>query len=372
MAENLPSDLQFLDDTESIKNHLRAIFSNRGLPVDEARLTRIAGEVERGERSFVDVRISLQPYAKKNADSGIPSSAQPKSTGIRAVVEEQFPSMVWALDHPELGPILEKAAEEKWTPLKLQGQVQGTDWWTTNSATQRQLEVLKETDPAQYELQVQQSTNSINVLSQELGITLTPEQAEQLGVQALNLNLDERQLTAMILGKGPSNKTLSAQADEGTLGGSLSEIKTELDRLNADYMLGLDHAAMGRWMRDIASGAKTVQSFEQYAQKMAVSQMPFLETFISQGLTPAEGLTPYRSTVARMLEISPTEIDWTNPKYQSVLHVSDGDKQRLATSSEMSARVREVFHHQWNKTSGAKQAATQLTSQLATLFGEKA
>lgn len=292
---------------------------------------------------------------------------------FRSIVAEQFPSMLWALDHKELGPLLEEAADQEWTALKLQGRVQGSDWWKNSTATQRQLEVLKQTDPAQYEQRVNESRASIQTLAQDLGIGLTDAQVAAVAEQSMRLNLDQRALTQAIIGQsGVSDADLFSEAAEGNVGGGLSQAKAQLDRLNADYMLGLDEATLGGWMKGIISGEKTAASFEQYAKQMAMAQMPFLSTFIEQGLSPSQALQPYGAVVARTLEINPAEIDWKDARYQNVLRVQEkGGEQRLATTSEMQAKTREVFAEEYDRTSGAKQAATRMAGQIANMFGQR-
>lgn len=48
---------------------------------------------------------------------------------VERIARDQYGYMAWALDDPELGPILRKAATEGWDPNKLKGAVFGTNWF---------------------------------------------------------------------------------------------------------------------------------------------------------------------------------------------------------------------------------------------------
>lgn len=372
---NLESDEPFLESLELAKERVRAIFENRGLQAPDSRITRIAQEVIDGERGFVDVRIALREFATRNADSGIPGTdgGGTGDKGLDAIIAEEYPSLAWAVDHPDLGPILKRAAEEEWSPLKLQNAVQGTDWWKTKTSTQRELQILRETDPETYRQRITDAQNQVLTLAQDLGVQITEAQASQIGKQQLENNLDQRQLTQAILGKvDVSDTQFARRLDEGQYGGAISEAARQVEQVSNAYLLELTPADRRKWVTDIVSGNRTQESFREYAEEMAVAQMPVLQRFIDRGLSPVEGLRPYQQTFARMLEMNPEAVDWKDPRYQRVLQVQDGKEQRLATTSEAAARIREEFHDEWNQTGSAKQAASKLTGQIANMFGRRA
>ncbi|MDQ3223726.1 MAG: hypothetical protein M3Q75_09700, partial [Gemmatimonadota bacterium] len=69
-------------------------------------------------------------------------------------VRELYPFLVIYLNEAEIGPILRQAAEESWSAARLEGAVQGTQWWANHNDAQRKWEYLKATNPGEYKRQV--------------------------------------------------------------------------------------------------------------------------------------------------------------------------------------------------------------------------
>lgn len=288
---------------------------------------------------------------------------------VEDLIREQYPTMVWALEHPELGPLLREAAEGEWDLVKLQGELQGTDWWQQTSASARQVAILKETDPAEYERQLLEARSRVDMLVRDLGFTVDESVLEELAVDTLVLSLTAEQLRSALQAKSSIDL---GEIEQGEVGGLVQASKRDIEKMSNDYLLDLSDADLTMWIDRITAGTHTIESFQEYAEAMAVTQMPFLEGFVSKGLTPAEALAPYAGRVAQVLEILPEQVDFRNPRYQSVLRVSEGGEQRLATLSEMNQNVRKTFTREWDQTNNAKQSATQVATQIASMFGRRA
>jgi len=197
--------------------------------------------------------------------------------------------------------------------------------------------------------------------------------ARTIGLQQMTENLDQRQMTMAIFGStNLNNAQIATRADAGKLGGGISQAASDVEKILSEHLLGLPPSEKGNWIRQIVTGEKTQAQLEQYAQRTALTQMPWLKDFIDQGLSPAQGLAPYKQTFARVLEMNPNEVNFQDPKFQSTLRMNDGNgPARLATTTELAANIRTNFADQWEKTSGAKQTATQLTGRIAQMFGQR-
>lgn len=309
---------------------------------------------------------SIKPAAKAAPDA----EATALIDEVEALVRTQYPTMAWALDHPDLGPLLREAAEQKWDPVKLQGELQATTWWQETSASARSFAIMKETDPAEYQRNFDEAQSRVVSMMRQLGVDITPESIQGLVEDTLTLGLTQEQMRIAIL-SGAGAIDLGA-LEAGEVGGLVASSKQQIEQISRSYLLGLDDESMKSWINKITAGTHTLDSFTEYAQGMAKAQLPFLSTFIDQGIAPEEALAPYRSAVAQTLEILPGQVDFMDPRYQSVLRVQEGDTQRLATTSEMKQNTRKVFQNEWQKTSGAKQVATQLSQQIAETFGRRA
>ena len=314
------------------------------------------------------------PASRFTGGSSSPSERTAWSEGmsIREIIQAEFPSMVWAINHPELGPILREAAREEWTPLRMEGAIQGTSWWRRRNEQERELEILKRTDPESYSSRVDDAAQQALTLAQDLGVPMNRSAAMTIGRELLTNNYNERELTARILGRITiSDAGWYRRSISGAWGGAVAEAGTQIRDVADQYLVRLGQGARGKWVRDIALGKRTVGGFEEYARRLAKSQMPWVDQFLEQGLTPMQGLDPYRQEFARMLEISPTDVDFHDRKVQNTIQVTENGERRLATTAELSAQIRRNFNRQWQTTRNAQRAATELTGELAGMFGRR-
>lgn len=291
------------------------------------------------------------------------------TSGIEEYVRENYPSLAWALDHDELGDILRNAGENEWSPLKLQNAVQATNYWQETSATERQARILQETDPAEWDRRVKTESANVRHMARQLGLSISDADAAQIASDIQTLGITEEQARIAVI--NAASPFTEDQFEEGKLGGETASTLAQVEDMARAYMIDIDHNTAQKWTMDILRGDKSMESFKQYSERLAVTQNPWVSQFIEQGLTPIDGLQPYQNRVANVLEISPGEVNFADQKWQSVLHVNDGGEQRLASVSEMNGLIRENFRDQWERTSNAKQAAAQTVNMLAETFGRR-
>ncbi len=101
-----------------------------------------------------------------STDDGLP----PAREEIARYVRETYGHMAWAIDHPEIGPILRQAAEDDWSPARLRGAINQTDWWSRTADAQRQWQALEGEDPAEATRQINQRAEEVSGRLEDLGI----------------------------------------------------------------------------------------------------------------------------------------------------------------------------------------------------------
>lgn len=112
------------------------------------------------------------------------------------LIRELYPAMAAWIDHPEVGPILEQAAKENWSPIRLQNAIQETEWWKTTSDAMRQWDALEESNPGEAAARVQAKAHELwRMLVIDYGIRDVPwDVLESLARNALRQGWNEAQL----------------------------------------------------------------------------------------------------------------------------------------------------------------------------------
>ena len=330
-------------------------------------------------------------YAQGTGGGAVGTGAQPQGSGpqptmggmggptnisstqyadAREYIEQNFPSFVWALDHPELGPILNQAADENWNEVRIQGALQGTDWWNTTSSLAREMAMLQESDPAEFDRRLDQSLATVNAMVRDIGHALSDDQIRDIATQGLMQGWTSEQFRQAVVANAERVDTGAIR--RGEVGGEVAVSKRDLRAIADEYLMDLSDGTLTKWIERVVSGEANLASFEHYVKGMVEAQMPFLSEFLEQGITPQEALAPYRQMMAQRLEIAPAEVNLRDRKHLNTMRVMDGGEQRLATVPEMQRNIREMLPDQWDKTNQARHTAADFTQRLATMFGQRA
>src|SRR5690606_2004072 len=123
--------------------------------------------------------------AAAGASSGVgPTEAQPNESPEDYARRVYGMGAAW-LDHPEVGPILKRAAAEGWSKDRLEGALSATDWWVQTTQSKRQWDALKSSDPNEAESRIGQRIAVLEDIAQELGLRLSPEQVRLVAENSL-------------------------------------------------------------------------------------------------------------------------------------------------------------------------------------------
>lgn len=296
-------------------------------------------------------------------------SSSPPSLGagasdeeVAAYIKAYYGYAAAYLDDPELGPLLKQAAREGWDSNRLTGAVTGTNWWKTHSATARQWDQLKSSDPATAGAQLESRKNDIATQASKLGINIDPSRLDQLAEMSLRSAWNTTQLTQAIAAESKYNPVQ---------GGDLGALTTEVKKAASNYFVPVsDESAFG-YAQQIAAGTLTTDGVNQMFQIQAKGRFPTIADLIDKGITPGQFFEPYKQMISSELEISPDQIDLVkNPQYNPILDYADtgSANRRVMTMSEAQRYARSLPG--WDSTSGAKKAAADLSSYLGNVFGK--
>lgn len=148
-------------------------------------------------------------------------------------------------------------------------------------------------------------------------------------------------------------------------------IKASIDKFLAaskDYLVPLSTESLNQYAARIARGETTEDAVMTSIREAAKAANPWLATYIDQGLSPSDVLSPNRDYIAQQLEINPLEIDFMKPSDMAMFRVVDANGQvRIANQTELIKTARNDTR--WKSTNNAKQLGAEMGSLLARVFG---
>lgn len=293
------------------------------------------------------------------------STSTGTSTGddeVTKYLRETYGPLAWAVDHPELGPILREAAADGWGSTEIQGAITQTKWWTENSDHIRQFTQRENEDPASLEADIQAESLFFEVAAERLGGSLSGDRLRKLATDSLKFNWSNQQKASAL------TEAIKAP-NKGYAAGDLGATKLDLQALARQYLVTVDDRTLNNFALKVASGAASVSGFEAYVANLAVGKYPTLKKYIEQGITPETFFAPYQQEIASLLEVSPQAVDFAkDARFKPVIDYagSDGSK-RPMTLSETSRYVRGL--DEWKRTDNARSEAARLGETLLRTFG---
>lgn len=266
---------------------------------------------------------------------------------FREVVTERFPSWAWALDDPELGPLLQQAAgEEEWSAEVFTSRLKATGWWTSRTAAQREWDIfLGSAGDADIERRIDEARGVLSDNAATLGATLTDAELDTLTRESLRNAWNEDEVTGQLLAR---SGTFTA--------GDYTAAQTSVNTLASQYMVSVDDATARSISSKLLSGEMSPQGAEEYMRNIARQRYPIgqITEMIDQGVNLQEYFAPHRQVLANALERNPADIDFTT-EFQSVMSLR-GDDGTVAPMSlgqvEQYTRTLDEF---WETQAGREQ-----------------
>lgn len=281
------------------------------------------------------------------------------------IAQARYGYMSVFIKDPELGPLLQKAAEGGWTRETFQGELFKTNWYKKTSETQRNWSLLQASDPASAAAKVEGKYRSLKLMVSQSGFRISDSAIRQvaLATQALGIQDDVAQ------------QALFAQASYERAGGKHAHPGGQAGKQIADmkaraaaYGVGLgDEKAFGYAQR-ISQGEITAETVENDLRNLAKGKWSFLKDDIDRGNTVKDVLDPYIQQYADLMERSATDVDFNEPGFRKFVQTSGEKGTRIMSLEESATAVRET--KDWQGTRQAQKAASGFAEQVLRTFGK--
>ena len=277
---------------------------------------------------------------------------------VEETVQAQFPQYAWMLSIPEVGDLLRQAVASggEWSPEKLTAQIQATNWWRSHAGSVRSWESMWNTDPASAQREWEAKSIEVGQMAAQLGVQIPWHWVTDIAYRAKKFGWSQAELRNA-LGQSAVHP-----------GGSAT---TNLAQIAGEYLVPMSQQTINDWTQQIVSGQATEDQFRSYMREQAKSLFPSLSGFLDQGGTVKQYVAPYAEIAAKELEISPADVNFLDPKWSKALFQTDPKtgERRSMSLSDWQNEIRSNDAYQWDKTSGARNAAAELQTSLLKQFG---
>lgn len=267
--------------------------------------------------------------------------------------EELAASYGWAHgflnSNSELKKLFNQAVDGTWTASKFQAELRDTKWWKETSATRREAQVIKKTDPATWNAQMDATIIQVRQLAAEIGAAIPASKLTKIARDILETGMDENAIRYAIGGYVEFTK-------KGTLRGEAGMHEYTMKQYAYEMGIKLDDQAIKNQAARVVKKVATTQDFEDEIRVQAKSMFPAYEQQIDAGATVRDIATPYMSLMAEELEIPDQSIDVMDPRIKKALNGLDANGKPGGVSlHDFQAQLRN--DPRWAKTSKAQDSA---------------
>lgn len=288
---------------------------------------------------------------------------------VELEIRRKFPQMVWAITHPELGPLLRRAVAEGLDEAGFQGLLLQTEWYKTTQASARTWQRLLNEDPATAAAMFDEKIANVKSLATKLGVTLLDDnelhgEVGYIAALALQGGWDEARLMQEILTKA-TYKNGTEQG--GQLGAGIDRVR----QMASDYMVPITEQAAWDLSLKLISGEMDQTVLAAYFKDQAIARFQGNEQVVQmleRGFSPAQIFAPLIQQTAQLLELSPAQIDLTSTEYSGMLDYVDANgNTRPMTLSEAGRFIRGTSAYR--STQGAVDTAASFAEFLGQRMG---
>lgn len=272
----------------------------------------------------------------------------------------------YLLQVPELLPILVSAGLENWDQAQFDGAIVQTSWWQTTSQAQRNFQEIQATDPGEAAQQVAQMQDTILGEAQSLGVTVPADQLKNLAQMAVTFGWSSDVIQQTLRAGGASS---SANPQFG----AAATFSDQAAQLAGEYNINLSPAQMQAYVNQNVKGTLTADGLQQEFMKQAAQQNPWMASSIAMGVTPSQYLSSYSSAAGTTLGIDPSDVNWTDPKWnQALLATGTNGQQQPVSIGQFQQNLMKNPIYGYQNTQGARDQAYSAAQQVLTTFGKVA
>lgn len=279
-------------------------------------------------------------------------------------VEEDYGlSMGLFKSSKELYGLLKKATRGNWTATKFQVELRNTNWFKKHSATWRENQALKFSDPQTFRSNVKERQVAINDLARSYGVSLSAATLKKMATVSTMNGFDDARMRDWIANYVKPSK-------QGNYGGELAGLQAQLEQTAARNGVRIGGPAMKSWMQAITRGNQTVEGYQAYLRDQAAKTFSAFGDQIRGGMDLQDVVSPYVNSMAEILEINPQQIDMFDQTIRKAITQKNAKGQvSPAALGDFEDSLRK--DPRWRQTKNANKQARAMAAAMANAWGLK-
>lgn len=262
---------------------------------------------------------------------------------------------------PELAKLFKDAVAGQWSPERFQAKLRTTTWFQSRSESARQADVLKRTDPKTYEANVAAIEAEMRQQAAAMGATLDAGKMRWRAEQAYRLGWNQQQIQGIL--------AQYVTAKDGVMKGAAGDAAQQLRALAYQNGVRYSDDWYMKAAKAVVAGTASVQDWEQEVRKQAASAWPSFADQIKAGQNVADIASPYRQTMAALLEINDADIDLFDPTIRKALAGRDPEKGTAVAQSLWQFENELRRDKRWLKTNNARESLMATTQGVLESWG---
>lgn len=327
-------------------------------------------------------KISAATIAKVSTNVNFDAATQ-------KYLDANFGSIAAWYDNPSIGPVLKAALVAGKGGTALTGQsyedfirthavdAQGNvvqdpanSWWNNNAADVRNAQLQKINDPATYQNAVNNLlTGQVQPMANELGGKFDPATLQTVAEQAYeNGWTTTDQIKSALVKQYSYNPTTDL-----TAGGAIGKTTNDFATIANDYGVTMptDPTQMTNFIKGAIGPNGTPEAFTEYAKQQAQLNFPWMAQSITNGATVKGYLSQYTANIANTLGISQDAINWSDPKWQSVVAKKALDGTTVPQTLDQALQtIKTDPRFGYDQTTQAKNDAYNILNGIGQMFGK--
>jgi LysM repeat protein len=303
---------------------------------------------------------------------------------IAAGVLKSNPSLQLALAEILGGPDGEGMVTDPYLQEQI---IKGTDWFRTQTDKQRQFDYAKQTNPGQFQADLQANASEIVRKFSANGLKITAQEAITYAEQMMKssiiqdgkvISYDKNYLNQVMANAIDFTQTGKVGTNDKVvytkLSGNMETLAASLYKQAWDYGYDktMSNTGFTKWfetsMKGLVAGTLNAEQVDDQLQARAKSFAPGLSNLIDQGQTLRQAADPWLQAIADVWETDANTIDLNDEYVQRALNVTD-EKGNVQPINLYDAKKLARRSAKWDTTQNAKEEKTRIANRILQDFG---